>query len=116
MNFITYLKSKKEKLKSLQKYEVKEPIEEPITEQPNNIKIVIENHHKEIFENEEEIILKGAQMFLEDKRVASLEEGIITFATIIRGLKYKTTTTDENGFPQIIFEDFKLEEDINKTL
>ena len=81
----------------------------------NNIEIVIE-HHNDCFENEEEIIREGAQTLLENGNVENFEDGIIVFATIIRGLKYKKTEKDENGHVKIILKDINLENSITKKL
>lgn len=115
MSFIDFLKNTKKQLLNLQE----SVEEEPIVETPKIPEIVIENHHS-IFDNEEEseeeIILKGAQITLEEKRVDSLEEGIKVFATIFRGLKYRRTETDENGNTKIIFADVDLEDTPQKSL
>lgn len=111
LNLINFLKQKRDKLKNLQRYETKKCD----TEKNDNTQIRIENHN-ELFENEEETIIKGAQVFLEQGHVETLEDGIITFATLIRGLKYKTTTKDEDGNQIIIFDDVKLENNNTRKL
>lgn len=110
MNLLNYLKNKKAQLIKAK--------EEPLTAQNdeiNNIEIVIENNNG-LFENEQEIIRKGAQTFLENGAVDNIEDGIIVFATMIRGLKYKTIEKDENGNIKIILKDISLDNSINKKL
>lgn len=111
MKLIDYLKAIKNLLLNIQdKPELEETVkEEAIPE------IIIKNSCN-LFSKEEEIILKGGQMFLRDKRVDNLEEGIITFATLIRGLKYRRTDIDELGNKKIILEDIILEDTPTKTL
>lgn len=58
-----------------------------------------------VFENEEETIRQGAQVFLENERARDLEEAIILFATMIRGLKYKRTEQTEEGNKKVILEE-----------
>ena len=71
-----------------------------------NIEIKIESESDTpLFENEEESIREGAQSLLENKRVDSLEEGIIFFATVIRGLAYKETKKTEDGKTIIILKE-----------
>lgn len=111
MNFIEYLKNIKNQLLNIQ-----EPVEkDEVKETPQVPEIVIENHHS-LFTGEEEIITKGAQMMLDEKRVDNLEEGIIVFATLIRGLKYKRTDIDEEGNKKIILADITLEDTPTKSL
>lgn len=62
MNFIDYLKNIKNQLLNIQEHN-----EEEIVEKPSIPEIVIENHHS-LFANEQEIIMKGAQTFLEGKK------------------------------------------------
>jgi len=79
----------------------------------DNIEIIIENYNN-LFENEHEIIKNGALVLLENGSVDNLEEGIIVFATIIRGLKYKKTQKEENGKTKIVLSDLKPENILNK--
>lgn len=62
----------------------------------NNIEIIIENNSN-IFENETEIIMQNAQILLENKLVKTLEEGIIVFAVMFRGLKKGKIQKDDTG-------------------
>lgn len=101
MNLINLLKKKKDEL-----LEANQKLEE-VPQEPS-IEIVIENHHSE-FSNEEEIIKKGARDLLATKAVESLEEGIIVFASIFRGLRYKETIKDDDGNIKIYLKDLTIE-------
>lgn len=83
--------------------------------QEDNIEIIIENDNN-LFENEIEIIKNGALGLLENGYVDNLEEGIIVFATMIRGLKYKEKQKEENGKIKIILSDLKTENVLTKKL
>ncbi len=111
MNIVDYLKSKR-----FQLLETRKRVEKVSTkpEEPH-IEIVIENN-SELFENEHDIILKGAKGFLDNGIVDSLEEGAITFATMIRGLRYLRTEIDEDGTIKIYLRDNALENNRPKTL
>ena len=88
------LRKHKEPLQIIQ--EVKKP----------NIEIRIESENDTpVFENEDIAIKEGAQILLDNKNVDSLEEGIITFATMFRGLKYKETETSEDGKTTIVLRE-----------
>ena len=56
----------------------------------SEIEIIIENH-SHFFQNEETLIKENAKIWLESGHVDSYEEGIIVFATMVRGLKYIRT-------------------------
>ena len=86
VNLLNYLKKKKNELLN-----AKQSNDTNIkTYNADSIEIIIENYNN-LFENEHEIIKKGALTLLENGTVDNFEEGIITFATMIRGLKYKKT-------------------------
>lgn len=109
MNLLSYLKNIKFQLINKKKQN-----NENITDyNKDNIEVIIENGN-ELFENECEIIKNGASTLLKVGNVDNLEEGIIVFATIIRGLKYKETIEDQNGNLKIILCDFKPEKTIIK--
>ena len=118
MNLIDFLKNIKKQLLNLKmkQQDLQESVvEESVIEQPKIPEIVIENN-RGLFENEEEIILKGAQMILDEKRADNLEEAIIVFATMFRGLRYRRRVEDENGNKKIIFVDIDLENTQQKSL
>lgn len=111
MNLIDLLKGKKRELLDANKNvtptveEVKEPKIEVVIEDATNI-----------FKNEEEILLKSGKEFLENGLVDSLEDGIITCATMLRGLRYRRTEKDDDGNTKIIFKDISLNNDQPKSL
>lgn len=89
------------KLKILELLKTKKKIledtkQEKIIPDTNDIEIIIENNSN-IFENETEIIMQNAQILLENKSVDTLEDGIIVFAVMFRGLKKGKIEKDENG-------------------
>lgn len=111
MNLLNYLK----KIKS-QLLNAKEPNNKNMeTDNMDNVEIIIENYNN-LFENEHEIIKKEALTLLENGNVDSIEEGIIVFATMIRGLKHKKTEKEENGKVKIILRDIELEKCMTKKL
>ena len=73
----------------------------------NNIEIIIENNNN-LFKNEIEIIKTGALELVQNKNAESIEEGIIVFATMFRGLSYDKTEKDENGNIKIILKDIEI--------
>lgn len=93
MSFLNFLKLKKQEL---------EKIDNKIDMSNINISIL---NNSNLFENEENIIKDGALVFLENKMADDDEDAIITFATMIRGLKYIRTDIDENGNKTIVLED-----------
>lgn len=110
MNLLNYLKNKKSQLLKAK--------DEPLTAQNdgiNNIEIVIENHN-DVFGDEQEKIKEGARILLENGGAENIEDGIITFATMFRGLKYKGIEKDENGNVKITLKDINLESSMNKKL
>ncbi len=111
MNLIDFLKGKKKQLLDANK-NATTIVEEP--KEPT-IEIVIENATN-MFENEPEIIMNGGKEFLENKLVDSLEEGIITCATLIRGLRYRRTEKDDEGNIKIILQDISLNNNQPKSL
>lgn len=111
MSLIDFLKGKKKQL-----LDANDKITPNIEEQKEpNIEIIIENATNQ-FENELEIIRNGAKELLENGNVDSLEEGIIVFATLIRGLRYRRTEKDEEGNIFIILKDISLDNNPPKTL
>ena len=111
MNLLNYLKKLKSQLLNAKELNNKNIEANNI----DNIEIIIENYNN-LFENEHEIIKKGALTLLENGNVDNFEEGIIIFATMIRGLKYKKTKKEENGKVKIILCDIELEKSITKKL
>ena len=111
MNLLDFLKGKRKQLLAASNIDMpnikdsKEPTIEIIIEDSTNI-----------FENEQQIILNGAKEFLKNGNVDSLEEGIIVFATMIRGLKYRTTEKDDEGNIKIILKDITLDNTSSKVL
>lgn len=96
-------------LKHLFKKSTKPPIATPsqsslISETPDNIEIIIENQSP-YFKNEEGKIRKNAKILFEGGDVDSYEEGVIVFATMIRGLEYVRTDIGEDGKKTIIFKE-----------
>ena len=77
----------------------------------NNIEIKIEGEIK-LFENEEEIIIQGARELLQQGRAVNMQEAVITFAVMFRGLKYKGTQITDNG-KQIIVLGETLQDEID---
>ena len=73
----------------------------------NNIEIIIENNNN-LFKNEIEIIKTGALELVQNKYAESIEEGIIVFATMFRGLSYDKTEKDGNGNIKIILKDIEI--------
>jgi len=71
----------------------------PKTQEENsNDKIQIEiEGNIELFKEEKEKILEGAKYLLQTKAVKDMEEAIITFATMFRGLKLKEIKKNEDG-------------------
>lgn len=114
MNLLSYLKKIKHQLLS-KKNTSNNKTDSNNTNNEDNIEIIIENYNN-LFENEHEIIKNGALVFLENGNVDNLEEGIIVFATMIRGLKYKKTQKEENGKTRIILSDFQTENILAKKL
>jgi len=115
MNLSSYLKKLKHQL-LIKKKTCNEKTDNNNTNNEDNIdniEIIIENYNN-LFENEHEIIKNGALVLLENGSVDNLEEGIIVFATIIRGLKYKKTQKEENGKTKIVLSDLKPENILNK--
>jgi len=111
MNIINYLKKIKVKL-------LNEKVQnDNIFKDYNvdNIEIIIENYNN-MFGNEHEIIKNGAITLLESAYVDNIEEGIIVFATMIRGLKYNRTEKDNTGRVKIILQDIKLEKTMTKKI
>ena len=90
------LKSLFQKLAKVSNTTIQEPID--------NIEIVIENH-SHLFPNEIDTIKQSAKLWLEAGSVDSIEEGIISFAVIIRGLSYMRTEECENGKKTIVFRE-----------
>ena len=111
MNLLNYLKKIKSQLLNAKELNNKNIEMNNI----DNVEIIIENY-KNLFENEHEIIKKGALTLLENGNVDNFEEGIIVFATMIRGLKYKKTEKEENGNVKIILLDIEQEKSITKKL
>lgn len=72
------------------------------------IDIIIESSNN-LYENEQEMILAGARVLLENRRVDNFEDGIITFATMFRGLRYKGIEKDDDGSVKILLSDMSLE-------
>lgn len=105
MTLINWLRKAKEELLKTN-IVINETKEEIIKINESDIQIVIEDY-KNLFENEIEIIKNGALILLENGDVDNLEEGIIVFATMFRGLKYKNTEKEENGKTKIILRDVK---------
>ncbi|MBQ3021563.1 MAG: hypothetical protein IJD92_05015 [Bacilli bacterium] len=114
MNLLTYLKKIKHQLLSKKNTSNNKTDSDNINN-VDNIELIIENYNN-LFENEPEIIKNGALVLLENGNVNNLEEGIIVFATMIRGLKYKKTQKEENGKTRIILRDFKPENIFTKKL
>lgn len=83
------------------------PEQTPIVEEKRtNIEIVIESESETpLFENESEQILLGAQTLLETKVADNIEDAIITFAAMFRGLKYQETKKAEDGKTIIVLKD-----------
>lgn len=104
MNLLGYLKETRKQLT-------------PIVEKPKEptIEIVIEND-TDFYENEKEVILNGGKGFFEHGNAASLEEGIITFATMIRGLKYQRTEKDDQGNIKVILKNMAIDYSLSKAL
>lgn len=98
VNLLDFLKRKKQKL-----LEVKGQESTKSKENEVNIGIIILNHNEE-FANEEELIMQNAKALLENGFADSLQDGIISSATMFRGLKYKGIE-EENGIIKIILED-----------
>ena len=111
MNVINYLKKIKFKLLNGKNQESVSVINYNV----DDIEIIIENYN-DLFENEYEIIKNGAITLLENKYVDNIEEGIIVFATKIRGLKYNKTEKENNGKVKIILRDIKLEKSMIKKI
>lgn len=65
-------------------------------------------NNNNLFENEIEIIKKGALELVKNKNAETIEEGIIVFATMFRGLSYDKTEKDENGNIKIILKDIEI--------
>lgn len=102
MTLLEKLKIFKEQLKSSKE------IDKKINEiNINNIEIIIEKNNN-LFENEIEIIRTGALELVQNKNAESIEEGIIVFATMFRGLSYDKTEKDENGNIKIILKDIEI--------
>jgi len=87
MSLLSYLKKEKHQISKKNNPNTKETNKSNNSNQ-DKIEIVIENNNN-LFENETEMIKNGTSILLENKKVDSLEEGIIVFATMFRGLKYK---------------------------
>jgi len=77
----------------------------------DNIEIIIENDCN-LFENEKEIIIENALLLLENGVVKTIEEGVIIFAVMFRGLRHKKVDKDEYGKTIITL----LDESNKKTL
>jgi hypothetical protein len=75
-----------------------------ISKNSDHIEIIIENQSP-YFKNEEEKIREGARIWLESGHVESFEEGIVVFATMVRGLKYVRTDVDKSGYKTVIFRE-----------
>lgn len=114
MNLLSYLKKIKYQL-LCKKNTINDKADSNNTNNEDNMEIIIENYNN-LFENEYEIIRNGALVLLENGNVANLEEGIIVFATMIRGLKYKKTEKEEDGNVKIILLDIEPEKSITKKL
>lgn len=117
INLLDYLKEIKVQLQRSKQNISENPKQDSFSKNTDedNFEIIIENNHN-LYDNEQEIIKKGAHDFLENGNINSFEEGIITFAIMIRGLRYKKTEKDENGHIKIILEDVKLEHLSQKKL
>lgn len=67
----------------------------------------------ELFEDEKEKIIQGAKQLLELGRAEDMEDAIITFATMFRGLKFHGTKNKENGIKVVNFgETLRREKEI----
>lgn len=91
--FNLFKKGKKHKIK-----EVKPVVKE------EHIEIIIENDSG-FFENEIEQLMLGGNNLVEIGASENLVDGIITMATMFRGLKYVETKKDENGNVIVILRD-----------
>ena len=77
-----------------------------VEEKTPEIEIIIDTEgEKPIFEQEDEQIKIGAKIVLENNRAENMEDAIITFACMFRGLTYKGTEHTEDGRTIITFKD-----------
>lgn len=113
MNLLSCLKKLKNQLLNEEKT-FNEEINNNNTNNEDNIEIIIENYNN-LFEDEYEIIKNGSLELLKNGYVKNFEEGIIIFATMFRGLKYKRQI-EENGKIKIILSDHKPEKIMTKGL
>lgn len=111
MNVLEYLKFLKDQLFGVNKSS-SETIEQP---QEPRIEIIIENSSGQ-FENEEEIIMQGGRELFANGFATSLEDGAITIATMMRGLRYLGKEPQEDGSIKLLFRDNALTNDKPKIL
>ena len=86
------------------KVEKNKHIVSPVNTGISDIEINIEGDIK-LFKDEKEKIIKGAKQLLEIGKADDIEDAIITYAMMFRGLSFSRTEKSENGKKTVVLRE-----------